>query len=123
MTLKEAVKEIKKDGEERRLVSKFEIEHRDEIDEVLGVIDHVDNGYVKDRFPEISKFRPERLGIHFKDKFVLEDYSSGYLIKRGYDQLDNFIKLIKDYNGYDLDAVKYVGKWRLSQINRCMKLS
>ena len=29
MTLKEAVKEIEKEGEERRLVSKFEAKHRD----------------------------------------------------------------------------------------------
>ena len=29
-------------------------------------------------------------------------------IKRGYNQLDNFKKLIKAYNGYDSDAVKYV---------------
>ena len=45
-----------------------------------------------------------------KDKFVLEEYSSGYPIKRGYDQLDNFKKLIKAYNGRDSDAVKYVEK-------------
>ena len=31
-------------------------------------------------------------------------------IKRGYNQLDNFKKLIKAYNGYDSDAVKYVEK-------------
>ena len=74
VTLKEAVEEIKKDGEERRLVSKFEAEHRDEIDEILGVIDYIDKGYVKDRFPEIYKFGCERLGIHFKDKFVHKEY-------------------------------------------------
>ena len=31
VTLKEAVEEIKKEGEERRLVSEFEAKHRDEI--------------------------------------------------------------------------------------------
>ena len=41
---------------------------------------------------------------------VREEYSSGHPIKQGYDQVDNFKKLIKAYNGYDLDAVKYVEK-------------
>ena len=81
MTLKEAVEEIKKEGEERRLVSEFKTKHRDEIDEILGVIDYIDKGYVKERFPEIYKFGPEQLGIHFEDKFVLEEYSYGHPIK------------------------------------------
>ena len=82
VTLKEAVEEIKKKREERRLVSEFEAEHRDEILEILGVIDYIDKGYVKERFPEIYNFGPERLGIHLKDKFVLEEYGSGYQINR-----------------------------------------
>ena len=106
----EAVEEIEREGEERRLVFEFETKHRDEIDEILGVIDYIDKGYVKERFPEIYKFGCERLGIHFEDKFVLEEYSSGHPIKRGYDQLNNFKKLIKAYNGRDSDAVKYVEK-------------
>ena len=110
VTLKEVVEEIKKEGEERRLVSEFEAEHRDEISEILGLIDHIDKGYVKERFPEVYKFGCERLGIHFENRFVLEAYSSGYPTKRGYNQLNNFKKLIKAYNGYDLDAVKYVEK-------------
>ena len=81
MTLKEAVEKIKKEGEERRLASEFEVEHRHEILEILGLIHYKDEGYVKERFPEIYNFDPERLGIHIKDKFVLEEYSSGYLIK------------------------------------------
>ena len=36
MTLKESVEGIQKREEERRLVSKFENEHRDEINEILG---------------------------------------------------------------------------------------
>ena len=80
VTLKEAVEEIKAHKEDRMLVSNFEAEHRDEIFEILGVIDYIDKGYVKERFPEIYNLGPERLGIHFKDKFVLEEYSSGYLI-------------------------------------------
>ena len=108
--LKEAVEEIKKEGEERRFVSEFKTKHRDEIDEILGLIDYVDKGYVKEKFPEIYKFGPEQLGRHFEDKFVLEEYSSGHPIKRGYDQLDNFKKLIKAYNGRDSDALKYVEK-------------
>ena len=36
--LEEAVKEIKKREEDRKLVSRFEAEHRDEIDEILGFI-------------------------------------------------------------------------------------
>ena len=59
VTLKEAVEEIKACKEDRRLVSKFEAEHRDEIFEILGVIDYIDKGYVKERFPEIYNFGPE----------------------------------------------------------------
>ena len=81
VTLKEAVKEIKKEGEERRLVSEFEVEHRDEILEILGLIDHIDKGYVKEKFPEVYKFGCERLGIHLDNRLVLEEYSSGYPIK------------------------------------------
>ena len=88
VTLKEAVEEIKACKEDRRLVSKFEAEHRDEIFEILEVIDCIDKGYVKERFPEIYNFGPMRLGIHFIDKFVLEEYSSSYLINRRYSQLD-----------------------------------
>ena len=110
VTLKEVVEEIKKEAGERRLVSEFEAEHRDEILEILGLIDYIDKGYVEERFPEVYKFGCERMGIHLKHKFVLEVYSSGYPIKRGYNQLDNFKKLIKAYSGYDSDAVKYVEK-------------
>ena len=67
VTLKEAVEEIKKEGEERRLVSEFEAEHRDEILEILSLIDHIDKGYIKERFPEVYKFGCERLGIHFEN--------------------------------------------------------
>ena len=58
MTLKEAVEEIEKCEEDRRLVSEFEAEHRDEIFEILGIIDYIDKGYVKERFPEIYNFGP-----------------------------------------------------------------
>ena len=111
VTLKEAVEEIKTRKEDRRLVSKFEAEHRDEIFEILEVIeviDYIDKGYVKERFPDIYNFGPEPLGIHFKDKFVLEEYSSSYPINRRYSQLDYFKKTIKAYQGRDVDAVKYV---------------
>ena len=110
VTLKEAVEEIEKEREERRLVFEFETKHRDETNEILGVIDYIDKGYVKERFPEVYKFSCERLGIDFENRFVLEKYSSDHPIKRGYDQLDNFKKLIKAYNGRDSDAVKYVEK-------------
>ena len=110
MTLKEAVEEIKKEGEERRLVSKFEAEHRDEILEILGLIDYIDKGYVEEKFPEIYKFGPERLGIHFKDKLVLEEYSSSYPINRGYSQLDYFKKTFGAYQGLDECAFKYIKK-------------
>ena len=59
VTLKEVVEETKACKEDRRLVSKFEAEHRDEILEILGVIDYIDKGYVKERFPEISNFGPK----------------------------------------------------------------
>ena len=54
------------------MVSKFKAEHRDEIDEILGLIDYIDKGYIEERFPEIYNFGPERLGIHLKDEIVLE---------------------------------------------------
>ena len=41
---------------------------------------------------------------------VLEEYNSDHPIKRGYDQLDNFKKLIKAYDGRDSNVVKYVKK-------------
>ena len=110
MTLNKAVEERKKEREERRLVSKFEAEHRDEILEILGLIDYIDKGYVEEKFPEIYKFGPERLGIHFKDKLVLEEYSSGYPINRGYSQLDYFKKTFGAYQGLDECAFKYVKK-------------
>ena len=110
MTLKEAVEEIKKEGEERRLGSKFEAEHRDEIDEILGLIDCIDKGYVEERFPEVYKSGCERLGIHFKNQLVIESYTTDFPVKRGHNQLDYSKKLIKAYNGYDSDAVKYVEK-------------
>ena len=113
VTLKEAVEEIKKERDEKRLVSEFEAEHRDEILKILGVIDYIDKGYVKERFSEICNFGPERLGIHFKDKFVLEEYSSGYPINRRYSRLDYFKKTIKAYQGGDADAVKYVESVRV----------
>ena len=93
VTLKEVVEEIKKLEEDRRLVSEFEAEHRDEIFATLGVIDYIDKGYIKERFPEIYNFGPERLGICFKDKFVLAEYNSGYLINQRYSQLDYFRKM------------------------------
>ena len=73
-------------------------------------IDHVGKRYVKERFPEVYKFACKRLGKHFENQLFLEEYSSDYPTKRGYNQLDNFKKLIKAYNGYDSDAVKYVEK-------------
>ena len=45
--------------EERRLVSKFEAEHSDEIDNIFKLIEHL---YIEDimaRFPEIYEFGPE----------------------------------------------------------------
>ena len=80
VTLIEVVEEIKKREEDRKLVSRSEAEHRDEIPEILGVIDYVDKGYVEERFPEIYKFGPERLGIHLKDRLALEKCSSSYPI-------------------------------------------
>ena len=111
LTLKEVVEEIKKREENKKLVCRFEAEHRDEIDEILGLIDCIDKGYVEERFPEIYKFGPERLGVHLKDKFILEKYnSSGCPIDRSYNQLDYFKKTIKAYQGRDSDAVKYAKK-------------
>ena len=76
VSIEEAVEEIEKEGEERRLVSEVETKHRDEISEILGLIDHIDKGYVKKRFPEVYKFGCKRLGIHFENLLVLGEYSS-----------------------------------------------
>ena len=105
MTLEEAIEEIKACEEDRKLVCRFEAEHRDEIDEILGLIDCIDKVCVEERFPEIYKFGPEKLGIHLKDKFVLEKYnSSGYPSNQSYNQFDYFKKTIKVYQGRDSDA-------------------
>ena len=87
MTLKEAVEETKACEEDRRLVSRFEAKHRDEISEILGLIDYIDKGYVEERFPEIYKFGPEQLCMHLKDKLVLEEYSSGCPVYQSYNIL------------------------------------
>ena len=81
------------------MVSKFEAEHSDGIDEILGLIDHIYKGDLRERFPEIYEFGPKRLGIHLKNKLVLEGYSSNYQINQGYNQLDYFKKIIRDYQG------------------------
>ena len=78
MTLKEAVEEIKARKEEKKLVSKFEAKHRDEIDKILGLIDCIDKGYVEEKFPEIYKFGPERLGIHLENRLVIESYTPDF---------------------------------------------
>ena len=100
ITLKEVVEEIEREDEERRLVHEFEAEHRDEIDKILGLIDlFIDEGCIEERFPEVYKFGPKRLGIHFKERIVPEEYSSSYPINRGYNQLDYFRQLIRAYQG------------------------
>ena len=76
VTLEEAVEEIKVCEEDRKLVCRFEVEHRNEIYEILRLIDYIDIGCIEERFPEIYKFGTWRPGIHLKDKFVLEGYNS-----------------------------------------------
>ena len=63
------------------MVSKFEAEHRDEIDEIFGLIDCIDKGWIEERFPEVYEFGCERLGIHLKDKLVFEEHSSSCPVK------------------------------------------
>ena len=58
MTLKEVVEEIKKEEKERRLVSKFEAEHRDEILEILGLIDYIDKRYIEESFLRFTNLVP-----------------------------------------------------------------
>ena len=53
---------------------------------------------------------PDPCGIHEENRLVLEECSSDHPVKRGYDQLNNFRKLIKAYDGHDSNAVKYVKK-------------
>ena len=59
MALKEVVEEIKAHEEERKLVSKFETEHRDEILEILGLIGRIDKWYMERNFSEVYEFGPE----------------------------------------------------------------
>ena len=101
MTLKDAVEGIKKCEEERRLVSKFENEHRDEINEILGSIECI---HVEKSYPEIYNFGLERLGVHLNDGLALREYSSDSSSR----QLDYFRKAFKAYEGQDADADKYV---------------
>ena len=110
MTLKEAVEEIKAHKEDRKLVFKFEAEHRDEIGEILGLIDYIDNRYIEEKFSEIYKFGPKRLGIHLENQLVIESYTTDFLINRGYNQLDYFKKAIRAYQRRDEDAFKHVKK-------------
>ena len=112
VTLEEAVEEIERHEEDRKLISKFEAEHRDEISEILGVIDYIDRGCIKERFPEIYRFGPEQWGVHFKDRLALERYSSRHPSDQRYNQLDYFKRAIKQYQGRDSDALKYVDKVR-----------
>ena len=78
MTLKEVIEEIKAPEEERKLVSKFEAKHRDEIDKILGLIDYIDEWHVEKNFPEIYDFGCERLGIHFENPLVIESYTTTF---------------------------------------------
>ena len=66
------------------MVSKFEAKHRDEIDEILGLTDCIDKGYVEEKFPEIYNFGPERLGIHSENRLVIESYTTDFPINQGY---------------------------------------
>ena len=95
MRLVNVVKEIKKREEERRLVSKFENEHRDEINEIFGLIKFVDESYVRERYLEIYNFGLERLGINLDDGLVLREHKTGYSCKRKYSHLDYFKGVIK----------------------------
>ena len=101
------LEEIKKREEERRLASEFEDKHKDEINELQGIIDYIeDEGYIKEKFPELYNFGLGRLGIHFS---AFREYSPDFL-RNQYSQLDYFKKVIKAYQGLDADADKYVEK-------------
>ena len=65
---------------------------------------------MEEKFPEVYKFGLERLGIHFKNRLVLEECSSSYPINQGYSQLDYFKKTFGAYQGLDECAFKYVKK-------------
>ena len=113
MSLQEAVEGIKKDEKERKLVSEFEAEHVDEINELQGVIDCMkDERYIREKFPELYKFGLRRLGIHFSNGLALTEYSSDSPSNQGYSQLNYFKKVIKTYEGQDTDADKYVERVR-----------
>ena len=113
MTLKEAAELIKKREEEReeerRLVSKFENECRNEINEILGLTECIDEKYLEKSYPEIYNFGPGRLGIHFEDKLVLTEYRSDSP-RNQYRQLGYFTNVIRSYLGLDEEAEKYVEK-------------
>ena len=70
----------------------------------------MDRWYIEEKFPEIYKFGPKRLGIHFEDKLVLEEYSSSCPVKQSYNQLDYFKNIIRAYQDRDECAFKHVEK-------------
>ena len=106
MTLKEACEE------DRKLVYKFEAKHRDEIDEILGLIGYIDKGYIEEKFPEIYKFGPKQQGIHLKDKFILEGYNSSSC--QSYNQLDYFKRPLKHIRAKILIRLNMLKRWRPS---------
>ena len=106
MALKVAVEEIKAREEERKLVSKFEAKHRDEIDKILGLIDYIDKWYME----KISLRFMTLAASDFENPLVIESYTTDFLVNRGYSQLDYFKKTFRAYQGRDEYAVKYVEK-------------
>ena len=51
MRLVDVVEEIKECEKDRNLVSEFKAEHFDEINELNGLIEFVDESYVRERYP------------------------------------------------------------------------
>ena len=89
------------------MVSKFEAEHREEIDEILGLIDYIDKWYVEKISLRFTNLAAKGWVYTWRINWLLRVIQP---INRGYNQLDYFKKTIKAHQGRDSDAVKYVKK-------------
>ena len=123
VTLEEAVEEIKKREEDRKLVSKFEAEHRDEIDKILGLIDYIDKGYVEERFPEFTTL------VHSDWVYTskINSFSKSIApVTRLTKVLTNWIisqRPLKCIRAEILMRLNMLKRWRPSQINHWMSSS
>ena len=120
MTLKWAVEETKACKENRRSFSKFEAEHRDEMSEILGLIDCIDKGYVEESFLRFTTLVPS-------DTLKINSFSKGIaLVAQLIEVITNSIiskRSLKHIRVEILMRFNMLKRWRPSQINHWMSSS